>query len=156
MCILRLIIKTIIALCANILIFKPNSLLSAVVMFSLAYGLETYYIWYFKDSDMRSNVYIGNGGAMATLISFLFMLAAPLIAISISFYCLDALLPKKASEIIGGGTIMVASFGSVIYDVIHAVRVINPSFLVFEEKTDSGMISQSDEANSGFITDDDE
>lgn len=142
MSILKLIIKSAIAGCLIAFAFKPDGIMDAVMVFALAYGLVTYYIWYFTSGDMDL---IGDG-----IWGILLALVAPLLGISMSYYALDALLPGRTGQYIFGGIVLLGSFGCLISDVISVIRIFSPSFLVLDDIPESDF-PDSHSDDDGFL-----
>ncbi|MDE7432336.1 MAG: hypothetical protein K2N34_10555 [Lachnospiraceae bacterium] len=126
MSVVKLIIKSAIAGCLIAFAFKPNGIMDTIMVFSLIYGLVTYYIWYFTSGDMDS-VTIGDG-----ILGILLTLAMPLLSIGIGYYALDALLPGGTGQYIFSGLVVLGCFGCLISDIVSVIRIFSPSFLNFD------------------------
>lgn len=93
---------------------------------AIVYMFLTYYMWYMKRRGGGFSVFIGEGGLIATLISFGFMIVSPFIPLVILVMIINSFgIPEAAVGVLSILLVIVA-IGFVIFDI---VRAFNPEFL---------------------------
>lgn len=136
------IIKIIIGM-ALVIILPLDTLLWRIVLFPIIYGLITFYIWYFQNNDSSFRIYFGNGGFVATALSFAFMLFMPIILLSIGVYIASAVF-GEIGEKIYSIILMIICYG---YFALDIIRIFRPDFLKDEDECSNS------EPDSGFPSD---
>lgn len=93
---------------------------------AICYVLLSYYVWYMKRRGGGFSVFLGQGGLLATLVSFLFMVFSPLIPLVVLGLLINTL--NMPDAILGALSIpmVIAAAGFVVFDI---GRAINPEFL---------------------------
>lgn len=141
-----IIIKFILAALASALILHNVSILYRIVVFALLYGLITYYIYYFKNSEGEGfSIWIGDGSLLMNLLEIGIKIFAPILSILVMYWILSAIFGETAGTNIAGVIILVASFGCLITDIVGVIKVFNPNFLGDWSKKDSGFIEDTEE-----------
>lgn len=97
---------------------------SAIVMFAVIYGLITYYMFSFANSD---GFFVGNG-LISMAFALILNLGLPLLAIIIPMFILQALL-GEIGMIIFGIVVLIVCAGCILGDVVNIVRMFHPGFL---------------------------
>ena len=95
-------------------------------VFAICYALLTYYMWYVKRRRGGFSVFVGEGGILATLLSFGFMIISPIIPLVVLAFALNALGIPEAVEGILSILLIIAAGGFVVFDIGRAV---NSNFL---------------------------
>ena len=131
---LGMIIKAILSLVAGAY-FLSDSILTALVIFCVVYGLISFYLWYFKRTGFSFSIWIGEKGFMMTLISLAIKVLAPIIILAIITITCNSLIPGEAGATVGGLIIVVICLGFLVLDVLTIIQHFNPSIKVpFQNK----------------------
>ena len=114
-----------------------DGILMAIAWFGIAYGLLSYYVWYFKKKKFSFSAWIGSNGLLMTLLSLLFGLLAPLIPLVLIILLFNSILPGSIGETVGSLIVLIIYLGFAARDVVTIIQHFNPSFSVpFLDKKD--------------------
>lgn len=119
-------VKAALSVAAGIFV-SGGDILFGMGLGAICYVLLTYYAWYMKRRGGGFSVFLGKGGAGATLLSFGFMIISPLIPLVLLTLLINSLggLPETVESVLSI-LLVIAAAGFVVLDV---GRAINPGFL---------------------------
>ena len=121
---IKVAVKTGIALAAAI--FGEGDILLKFGIFGIVYALLAYYVWYMNKRGGGFSVFVGNGGLMATLMSFAFMILSPLIPLVVLALIMNSLGLSETATAVISVLMILAAFGCFALDVI---RILKPELL---------------------------
>ena len=126
-------VKAALSVAAGIFV-SGGDILFGMGLGAICYVLLTHYAWYMKRRGGGFSVFLGKGGAGATLLSFGFMIFSPLIPLFLLVFLINSLggLPEILESVLSILLVIVAA-GFVIFDI---GRAINPDFLKRESGSD--------------------
>lgn len=118
-------VKAAISLAVGVFVVD-GSIVYREAIFAICYALLTYYMWYMKRRGGGFSVFVGEGGILATLLSFGFMIISPIIPLVVLAFVLNALGIPEAVEGTLSILLIIAAGGFVVFDIGRAV---NSNFL---------------------------
>lgn len=118
-------VKAAISLAVGVFVVD-GSIVYRGAIFAICYALLTYYMWYMKRRGGGFSVFVGEGGILATLLSFGFMIISPIIPLVVLAFALNALGIPEAVEGTLSILLIIAAGGFVVFDIGRAV---NSNFL---------------------------
>lgn len=118
-------VKAAISLAVGVFVVD-GSIVYREAIFAICYALLTYYMWYMKRRGGGFSVFVGEGGILATLLSFGFMIISPIIPLVVLAFALNALGIPEAVEGTLSILLIIAAGGFVVFDIGRAV---NSNFL---------------------------
>lgn len=118
-------VKAVVSVVGGVFLGGGN-ILMGMGMAAICYVLLSYYAWYMKRRGGGFSVFLGHGGIMATLVSFLFMVFSPLIPLVVLGLLINTLHMPEAVEGVISILLVIAAAGFVVFDI---GRAINPEFL---------------------------
>lgn len=126
-------VKAALSVAAGIFI-SGGDILFGMGLGAICYVLLTYYAWYMKRRGGGFSVFLGKGGAGATLLSFGFMIFSPLIPLVLLVFLINSLggVPQTIESVLSI-LLVIAAAGFMILDI---GRAINPNFLKRESGSD--------------------
>lgn len=126
-------VKAALSVAAGIFI-SGGDILFGMGLGAICYVLLTYYAWYMKRRGGGFSVFLGKGGAGATLLSFGFMIFSPLIPLVLLVFLINSLggVPQTIESVLSILLVITAA-GFMILDI---GRAINPNFLKRESGSD--------------------
>lgn len=131
--IVKVSVKAVLSVAAGIFLARGN-IFHGMLIAALCYVLLTYYIWFMKRRGFKFSVFVGEGGLVATLLSFGFMVISPIIPLVIIMMILDELKIPEAVTTVFSVLMLFAAVGFVIIDI---GRAFNPDFLKRKFVSDS-------------------
>lgn len=144
--ILLTIIKLVLSTLASIYIFHGDTVIHQIVMYALCYGMITYYMYYIKGwiEDGIEDGFMEDS-FLVMLIMFVLKLCIPILTLLIPIWILQKIFGETVGMNIGGGIILLVSFGCLISDVVGIIRIFKPDFLNGGTKAESGYIEDDAE-----------
>lgn len=126
-------VKAALSVAAGIFV-SGGDILFGMGLGAICYVLLTYYAWYMKRRGGGFSVFLGKGGAGATLLSFGFMIFSPLIPLVLLVFLINSLggVPQTIESVLSI-LLVIAAAGFMILDI---GRAINPNFLKRESGSD--------------------
>lgn len=126
-------VKAALSVAAGIFV-SGGDILFGMGLGAICYVLLTYYAWYMKRRGGGFSVFLGKGGAGATLLSFGFMIFSPLIPLVLLVFLINSLggVPQTIESVLSI-LLVIAAAGFMILDI---GRAINPNFPKRESGSD--------------------
>lgn len=118
-------VKAVVSVVGGVFMGGRNILLGTAWA-AVCYVLLSYYVWYMKRRGGGFSIFLGQGGLLATLVSFLFMVFSPLIPLVFLGLLINTLNIPDAILGVFSILLIIAAAGFVVFDI---GRAINPEFL---------------------------
>lgn len=126
--VLKIIAKVVLSIAAVVFLGGSNFSSDpggAIIFFAACYGLVTWYMFSFSNSD---GIFVGDG-LISMAFAVILNLGLPILILTVPMFILEAILPGQIGTIIYGIILSVACLYCILGDLIHIVRLFNPTFL---------------------------